>query len=186
MREKERIEVLESLKELRRIFREREKILEEFEKLKQSNDVKEYFSLQSKIEDIEEKLNDQKIFNRNFNSIAAAEFRDEWQYTIGCNHEIYIYTGSFDKKYHEVANEKSNDFDHNVYTCLDCSHGEYIGKDDSPSYEEFEKEHFILKSYLMNSTLFYELQNEYYNSLIDHTVEISQKKLVKLFKERYN
>lgn len=199
MNEYERREILKKLKEIKKIFTERNNTIEEKEKLKQNETVQRYFSLQRKIADLNEQiinLNKYDKFNRNFEQIVINEFKDKENHFSKCEHPIYVYIGSFkdEGEYgyesrvysHRVDNEKSFDFEYNIYKCLVCGSTKIIYKNKYPNYEEFEKEHNVLKSYLMNPALFDKLQEEYYKYLYNHTVETTQKKLIKVFKERYN
>ena len=199
MNESERKQIIQNLKDIKDMFEVAEEIKRDLEKLKETPEVKKYLELCNNLTtlryDIRSKSKE-KLKNLSFNDLFREEIekmhmhQNEYKNFSRCSHPIWIYLGSFktecnygyqSKPYGvRLENENSFGFEYNKYKCPECGREE-ITKD----YKAFENEHSVLKSYDISLESFRRLEEEYYKYLCEHSVSISERKLVKSFNERY-
>ena len=199
MNESERKQVVKHLKELKDKILEKESKEKELDELKQNEIVQRYFELIKEIHELEllnpqiVKYTMEEIIEQEFSKSFKNDIYSEYRNISKCSHPIWIYMGSFYNNNDEygyesrsykrkVYNEQDEMFGYNIYKCLAC------GKETDCNkfyYKAFEKDNFVLKKYSMNTIKFNKLQNEYYSYLFNHKVDVSQKKLIKSFNERY-
>ena len=107
---------------------------------------------------------------------------------LPCDHDIWIYRGSFadvTKWYDEriritlVDDEKEDYFIHNEYVCLECGKKIYV-----KNYEEFEENNFVLKNRDdLNVKKYIDL---YYQLLYKHSVNKSKNLVIEEFYNNTN
>lgn len=180
MKENERLDALEKIKELKK--------KKELTLLSKDPNVKRYLELEEIISGKKNigYLNDKS--NRILINIAFHDYiRNRNRNINECSHDIWIYEGSYyevddyERSYPiRVSSERAKGFEYNVYVCLECDERVKLFSDE---YREFEKNHFVLKSYSYNINI-YKLRDEYFKYLSSMKVESANKKIVKTFNER--
>lgn len=188
MKENERLEALEKIKELKEKKGEYLKLKRELTLLSKDPNVKRYLALEEIISNKKNigYLNDKS--NRILINIAFSDYIRNRNGNINeCSHDIWIYEGSYyevddyERSYPiRVSSERAKGFEYNVYVCLECDERVNIPANE---YREFEKNHFVLKSYSYNINI-YKLRDEYFKYLSSMKVESANKKIVKTFNER--
>lgn len=188
MKENERLDALEKIKELKEKKEEYLKLKKELTLLSKDPNVKRYLKLEEIINSKKNigYLNDKS--NRILINLAFNDYIRNRNININeCSHDIWIYEGSYyevddyERSYPiRVSSEKAKGFEYNVYVCLECDERVNISYDE---YKEFERKHFVLKSYCHNINI-YNLRNEYFKYLSYMKVESANKKIVKIFNER--
>ena len=170
-----------------RILTEYDDILKLEEKLKQLEEyksnpiVKEYLEL---FEDIKELKYLKDIYSDKAGNVDFKQFylRRIHIPENSCNHDIYVYTASYsmirdpyyyDDKPYTVESEKSNNFKYNEYMCLEC--GKEIKVED---WENFEKEHTILKNYKYGFKLWRSAHQMYCEKLLSLSSESAKKDVI--------
>ena len=188
MKENERLDALEKIKELKKKKEEYLKLKKELTLLSKDPNVKRYLALEETISGKKNigYLNDKS--NRILINLAFSDYiRNRNRNINECSHDIWIYEGSYyevddyEKSYPiRVSSERAKGFEYNVYVCLECDERVNIPANE---YREFEKNHFVLKSYSYNINI-YKLRDEYFKYLSSMKVESANKKIVKTFNER--
>ena len=179
MKENERLDALEKIKELKNKKEEYLKLKKELTLLSKDPNVKRYLELEKIISGKKNigYLNDKSnriLINRNRNINE-------------CSHDIWIYEGSYyevddyERSYPiRVSSERAKEFEYNIYVCLECAERIKLFSDE---YKEFEKNHFVLKSYNYDINVD-KLRETYFKYLSSMKVESANKKIVKTFNER--
>ena len=188
MKENERLDALEKIKELKKKKEEYLKLKRELTLLSKDPNVKRYLELEKIISNKKNigYLNDKS--NRILINLAFSDYIRNRNININeCSHDIWIYEGSYyevddyERSYPiRVSSERAKGFEYNVYVCLECDERVNIPANE---YREFEKNHFVLKSYSYNINI-YKLRDEYFKFLSSMKVESANKKIVKTFNER--
>ena len=181
MKENDRLEIINKVKELKDKRKEFIGYKRELGLLLSDPKVKRYIELteciNSRKDLVYNKVNrDEIIYSLAFSTYAREN---------KCTHVVWIYVGSYydssnsyELSSYVVPNEQDRRFEYNIYACLDCDKRIEI-KD----YKRFESEHFVLKSYRFVNIK--RLREYYYKLLSTNKVENANKKLIKEFKERY-
>lgn len=188
MKENERLDALEKIKELKKKKEEYLKLKKELTLLSKDPNVKRYLELEEIISGKKNigYLNDKS--NRILINIAFHDYiRNRNRNINECSHDIWIYEGSYyevddyERSYPiRVSSEKAKEFDYNIYACLECAERVKLFSDE---YKEFEKNHFVLKSYSYDINVA-KLRETYFKYLTSMKVESANKKIVKTFNER--
>lgn len=188
MKENERLDALEKIKELKKKKEEYLKLKKELTLLSKDPNVKRYLALEETISSKKNigYLNDKS--NRILINIAFHDYiRNRNRNINECSHDIWIYEGSYyevdvyERSYPiRVSSERAKEFEYNIYACLEC--GERV-KLFSDEYKEFEKNYFVLKSYSYDIYVD-KLRETYFKYLTSMKVESANKKIVKTFNER--
>lgn len=188
MKENERLDALEKIKELKKKKEEYLKLKKELTLLSKDPNVKRYLALEETISGKKNigYLNDKS--NRILINLAFSDYiRNRNRNINECSHDIWIYEGSYyevddyERSYPiKVSSERAKEFEYNIYVCLECDERVNIPANE---YREFEKNHFVLKSYSYNINI-YKLRDEYFKYLSSMKVESANKKIVKTFNER--
>lgn len=185
MTEEERLLVVERVNNDLELQKIRKQKKERREELKQNEAVREYLKISNEIG----KLNKELKFFKSKEEMTELEFICAFNSKIKnegflpCNHEIWIYSGSFglweDPRWEHdhnfrIFDESDKEFGYNEYICLEC--GKVIKVED---YEEFEKNNFVLKNRRDMSVTKY--QSIYYQLLYTNTVKDSQRMVIDEF-----
>ena len=188
MKENERLDALEKIKELKKKKEEYFKLKKELTLLSKDPNVKRYLELEEIISGKKNigYLNDKS--NRILINLAFSDYiRNRNRNINECSHDIWIYEGSYyevddyERSYPiRVSSERAKEFEYNIYVCLECAKRVILFSDE---HKEFEKNHFVLKSYSYNINI-YKLRDEYFKYLSSMKVESANKKIVKTFNER--
>ena len=188
MKENERLDALEKIKELKKKKEEYFKLKKELTLLSKDPNDKRYLELEEIISGKKNigYLNDKS--NRILINLAFSDYiRNRNRNINECSHDIWIYEGSYyevddyERSYPiRVSSERAKEFEYNIYVCLECAKRVILFSDE---YKEFEKNHFVLKSYSYNINI-YKLRDEYFKYLSSMKVESANKKIVKTFNER--
>jgi len=178
-------QILETIAE-KKLLTSKQKILEGF-KSNPTILAVDYFRFEKEIEELEEKYKycntEEKIIESVFRRLMNEDFR--------CHHETWIYEGSYylsiDKFRYEHDHlckgldeslptiEGDFEFKHNSYICLEC--GQKIEVKD---WENFERNHFVLKS--QNDDLdINKYISLYYQSLYKMPAEEAKEKVIQAF-----
>lgn len=187
MKEKDRQLIVERIQ---KDIEERKLLQEKYNKLQNllmDPQVLAYISLSEDIKKIERR---QSIFKNSLKETINIEFNKALNNNIKdkkispCNHETWIYQGSFsiendlwyDCEYELlVENETDKEFKFNRYMCLECGKSIKV-----PDWQKFESNHHILKNYNKNHDCTY-YRNQYYQSLYNFSVEESKKHIIDEF-----
>ncbi len=188
MKENERLDALEKIKELKKKKEEYLKLKKELTLLSKDPNVKRYLALEETISSKKNigYLNDKS--NRILINIAFHDYiRNRNRNINECSHDIWIYEGSYyevdvyERSYPiRVSSERAKEFEYNIYVCLECDERVKLFSDE---YKEFEKNHFVLKSYSYDINVA-KLRETYFKYLTSMKVESANKKIVKSFNER--
>lgn len=188
MKENERLDALEKIKELKKKKEEYLKLKKELTLLSKDPNVKRYLELEKIISGKKNigYLNDKS--NRILINLAFSDYIINRNRNINeCSHDIWIYEGSYyevddyERSYPiRVSSERTKEFEYNIYVCLECAERVKLFSDE---YKEFEKNHFVLKSYNYDINI-YKIRDEYFKYLSSMKVESANKKIVKTFNER--
>lgn len=188
MKENERLDALEKIKELKKKKEEYFKLKKELTLLSKDPNVKRYLELEEIISGKKNigYLNDKS--NRILINLAFHDYiRNRNRNINECSHDIWIYEGSYyevdvyERSYPiRVSSEKAKEFEYNIYVCLECDERVKLFSDE---YKEFEKNHFVLKSYSYDINVA-KLRETYFKYLTSMKVESANKKIVKTFNER--
>ena len=146
MKEVERLQVVSRIK--RNIFNMNaiKKTNSKIKKLTKDEKVAEYIKLKEELELLKDR---QRMFTKSDKRIIESEFAISFQ-TQECNHEIWIYTGSYKIAYDSKSkygyslicdNEDSEDFKYNKYVCLECGREVII-----ENWQDFENSNHVLKN----------------------------------------
>lgn len=176
MREKERLNILKQIEQEKNNMKILKDKLIKFQKLQESDIVKEYLELEDEVSDVDI-LNDDEIKQEVFRK----QYRNE-----DCTHDVYFYIGGYiiefdrgpesrDSYYREFDEDK---IEYYSYYCLDCFKEVCIYKNE---HEQFVKNNKIIrlkKSYITVND-FIEYQKKYYELLLENSTEEAIKKLVK-------
>jgi len=183
MKENERRIVVKRVKEELKKSELLETKSKELEELSENEIIKKYLSLKEEVEKLQYHI---KIYN-NIEDVIDSKFK--WAFITRpkddkftpCEHEIWIYEGSYwefhddyDDYEFSLEDEQSYKFCYNKYFCLECGKTVKI-----PNWQEFEKNHFVLKD--RNNKREYSLRKKYYQLLFNHTVNKSQEIFIKEF-----
>lgn len=184
MNEEQRIKVLRKIEkdlEKENALKEKKK---EIEKFLEDEKIREYLKLVNELEQLEK---EQKKFSNSKEKMIEYEFAMELEDITGkkitnCQHEIWIYEGSYGYKENyptgikRVYDEESYKFHCNRYKCLECGKKteNYIW-----NWRNFEQENFVLKSRNIENVEFY--RNLYYKLLFEYPTEEAQEKLIQEF-----
>lgn len=187
MKENERLDALEKIKELKKRKEEYLKLKKEFTLLSKDPNVKRYLELEKIISGKKNigYLNDKS--NRILINLAFSDYiRNRNRNINECSHDIWIYEGSYyevddyERSYPiRISSEKVKEFEYNIYVCLECAERVKLFSDE---YKEFEKNHFVLKSYNYDINVD-KLRKTYFKYLSSMKVESANKKIVKIFNE---
>lgn len=188
MKENERLDALEKIKELKKKKEEYLKLKKELTLLSKDPNVKRYLELEKIISGKKNigYLNDKS--NRILINLAFSDYiRNRNRNINECSHDIWIYEGSYyevddyERSYPiRVSSERAKEFEYNIYVCLECAERVKLFSDE---YKEFEKNHFVLKSYNYDINVD-KLREIYFKYLSSMKVESANKKIVKTFNER--
>lgn len=188
MKENERLDALKKIKELKEKKEEYLKLKKELTLLSKDPNVKRYLELEKIISSKKNigYLNDKS--NRILINIAFHDYiRNRNRNINECSHDIWIYEGSYyevddyERSYPiRVSSERAKEFEYNIYVCLECAERVKLFSDE---YKEFEKNHFVLKSYNYDINVD-KLRKTYFKYLSSMKVESANKKIVKTFNER--
>ena len=188
MKENERLDALEKIKELKKKKEEYLKLKKELTLLSKDPNVKRYLELEKIISGKKNigYLNDKS--NRILINLAFSDYiRNRNRNINECSHDIWIYEGSYyevddyERSYPiRVSSERAKGFEYNIYVCLECAERVKLFSDE---YKEFEKNHFVLKSYNYDINVD-KLRKTYFKYLSSMKVESANKKIVKTFNER--
>ena len=188
MKENERLDALEKIKELKKKKEEYLKLKKELTLLSKDPNVKRYLELEKIISGKKNigYLNDKS--NRILINLAFSDYiRNRNRNINECRHDIWIYEGSYyevddyERSYPiRVSSERAKEFEYNIYVCLECAERVKLFSDE---YKEFEKNHFVLKSYNYDINVD-KLRKTYFKYLSSMKVESANKKIVKTFNER--
>jgi len=188
MKEKDRELVIGRIKEDKEKIKLKEEKIERKEVLETTSVVQEYLKLKEEIETLNKEI---KIFI-NEEDIIKLEFI--WAYCSSekkkditqCNHDIWIYVGSYDlledewcEHSHEylVKNEKGKNFSYNSYVCLECDKRISVKE-----WEAFEEDNFVLKNY---EDIDYKYYKElYYKLLYTNPVNEAKRIVIETFKDK--
>ena len=193
----ERIEENLSEKEKLGLLKEEIKQLEQQERIKHYNDVKNQIK---KIEDSqkwfelresEKKIyanSDEKMINLEF-SWAVMSCDKNKRIPMKCDHDIWMYRRSHHEKSHYLPypyddytieydnkNESGDTFKYNEYLCLDC--GKTVKTSD---WSDFENNNFVLKNTNKDYLGWYYYYNLYCQLLYKYNAEEAQEKLIEQF-----
>ena len=185
MKENDRLEIINKVKELKNKRKEFIGYKREVGLLLSDPKVKRYIELteciNSRKDLVDNKVNGYEIIH----SLAFSTYACENK----CTHDVWIYVGSYydssngyELSSYVVPNEQDRRFEYNIYACLDCDKRIEI-RIEIKDYKKFESEHFVLKSYKFVNIQ--RLREYYYKLLSTNKVENANKKLIKEFKERY-
>jgi len=180
MKEEERLlineKVEESIKKLD-IIEEKNKQIEELEK---DEKIQQYLNLKTEVERIRKDLGIGNISSSDkiIDVILEKHYLKCRDFDNSlCGHDIWVYIGSYfvfprfaNGQDVEIKCDDENDevFKYNKYQCIECN--KIIKVED---YKTFEQEHIVLKP---KEDVSYQL--EYFQLLMDHSVDESQKILV--------
>lgn len=188
MKENERLDALEKIKELKKKKEEYLKLKKELTLLSKDPNVKRYLELEKIISGKKNigYLNDKS--NTILINLAFSDYiRNRNRNINECSHDIWIYEGSYyevddyERSYPiRVSSERAKEFEYNIYVCLECAERVKLFSDE---YKEFEKNHFVLKSYNYDINVD-KLRKTYFKYLSSMKVESANKKIVKTFNER--
>lgn len=141
------------------------------------------FKYKNNVNKISEKINEIEALITELNSMSNSE-QLTFEYKIKrvdktkseeCNHLIWYYYGSFDVDSLRCENENDEEFQYNVYYCLNC--GKYRIEFLS-TYEDFEKNNMVFKSYNCSDREYEEKRNFYKNNIGNYSDEKMIKKLL--------
>ena len=141
------------------------------------------FDYEGIVNKISKKINEIEMLVNELNSLDDSE-QFSFEYKIKknnknelneCNHLIWYYYGSFDIDSIKCKNENDEEFEYNVYYCLNC--GKYRIEFLS-TYEEFEKNNIVLKSYNCSNSEYEEKRNFYIKNFNNYSEEEMIKKLL--------
>lgn len=182
--EQDRQIVIKRIKEDIENLEIRNKILERKRMLEQDEKVKEYSYIINEILCLDKKLahittNEDAV---NLEFIWAFKSRIDDKKMSPCNHQIWMYTGSYSEIFYQTIgyyntpcdNEESECFLHNEYICLEC--GEIIRVS---NWEEFEQSHIVLKN--MEDIDIEKYMALYYQLLYTHSIEEAQNLIIQEF-----
>ena len=188
MKENERLDALEKIKELKKKKEEYLKLKKELTLLSKDPNIKRYLELEKIISGKKNigYLNDKS--NTILINLAFSDYiRNRNRNINECSHDIWIYEGSYyevddyERSYPiRVSSERAKEFEYNIYVCLECAERVKLFSDE---YKEFEKNHFVLKSYNYDINVD-KLRKTYFKYLSSMKVESANKKIVKTFNER--
>lgn len=188
MKENERLDALEKIKELKEKKEEYLKLKKELTLLSKDPNVKRYLALEETISSKKNigYLNDKS--NRILINIAFHDYiRNRNRNINECSHDIWIYEGSYyevdvyERSYPiRVSSERAKGFEYNIYVCLECAKRVILFSDE---YKGFEKNNFVLKSYNYDINVD-KLREIYFKYLSSMKVKSANKKIVKTFNER--
>ena len=183
MKENERLDALEKIKELKKKKEEYLKLKKELTLLSKDPNVKRYLELEKIISGKKNigYLNDKS--NRILINLAFSDYiRNRNRNINECSHDIWIYEGSYyevddyERSYPiRVSSERAKEFEYNIYVCLECAERVKLFSDE---YKEFEKNHFVLKSYNYDINVD-KLRKTYFKYLSSMKVESANKKIKK-------
>lgn len=190
MTEKERLEVVKTVKqdiaELRKIV----KYEAEYAALLSDEKVKRFLQLQEEIEKYN--LGNGQKFAKDVNRMIYYEFFNRFSgiKKEQCKHDIWIYVGSYaynnsdpylcKSNYNCLCGDENHKaFSYNEYECLEC--GMKIKIED---WEEFERTHFVLKDRNQLDVNCY--RTRYYQLLYTNPVTISQQMIIDEFNKKRN
>mgnify|MGYP003368325371 FL=1 len=190
MTKEEYLKLKEKVNELQKKRLEVIKIEDEIEKLKETEEVKRYLQLISIYKDKTTGRNSgfDRFTDKNLISIALGEIN------ITPSDEIYVYMGTYKNSVETdiihgssdiPINRLSPDADYVIYKNLESKYNDSIiilYKD----VDEFEQTHKIIipKSAANRGGYFYELQMEYFQTMILESQEAATEKVNKLVKKR--
>ena len=159
------------------------KLKKELTLLSKDPNVKRYLELEEIISGKKNigYLNDKS--NRILINLAFSDYiRNRNRNINECSHDIWIYEGSYyevddyERSYPiRVSSERAKEFEYNIYVCLECAERVKLFSDE---YKEFEKNHFVLKSYNYDINVD-KLRETYFKYLSSMKVESANKKIVK-------
>ena len=187
MKEKDRQLIVERIQKDIEDKKLLQKKYDRLQALSNNPQVKEYLSL---LEEIKTKERIQNTLKKSIKETINIEFNKALNNNIKdkkispCNHETWIYQGSFsiendlwyDCEYELlVENETDKEFKFNRYMCLECGKSIKV-----PDWQKFESNHHILKNYNKNHDCTY-YHNQYYQSLYNFSVEESKKHIIDEF-----
>lgn len=190
MTEKERKIVLDRIKNDKKKIELREKQRERKIELESKEDVIKYLNILKELNILD---NDLKYFETEqdivkMEMIWAFSSRIKSEGILPCNHDIWMYCGSFadiSRWYDDhsciikVDNEKKGDFVYNKYVCLEC--GKCL---EIKEYEDFEENHFVLKN---RKDICHERYMQlYYQLLYNHSVSKSRNLVIEEFYNNKN
>lgn len=180
MKENERLNALEKIKELEFKRKEYQDLKCEYEMLIRDPKVERAISLRYRIYLLQYNVYLNDIEGENINDFA---FNNSIDYNE-CNHDIWIYSGSYSncrnnfdylKSPKNIPNEQNEEFLYNVYVCLDCNKRLEV-KD----YKKFESEHLVLKNYQFTDVE--KIRKIYFKMLRTLDCKSVSKKLIKDFR----
>ena len=193
MNDNERKEII---KEIKNELNDKKSLCALYKKLKElTNDpsVIEYLQLLENINRIESDIEKYRSpingsLNDSLNERINFHFRVN---RFSCNHDIWLYVGSF-YKYINFENEEdffrynfedlNTDFSYNKYICLECGKEVKISKKD---WKKFESSHLILKDQNKETKLDTDhYTNKYYQLLYRNSVKKSQKTIIEEFEKQ--
>lgn len=187
MKEKDRQLIV---KRIQKDIEEKKLLQEKYDRLQAlSNNpqVKEYLSL---LEEIKTKERIQNTLKKSIKETINIEFNKALNNNIKdkkispCNHETWIYQGSFsiendlwyDCEYELlVENETDKEFKFNRYMCLECGKSIKV-----PDWQKFESKHYVLKNYDKHHDCTY-YRNLYYQYLYKLSIEKSKNHIIDEF-----
>lgn len=187
MKEKDRQLIVERIQ---KDIEERKLLQEKYNKLQNllmDPQVLAYISLSEDIKKIERR---QSIIKKSLKEIINIEFNKALNNNIKdkkispCNHETWIYQGSFsiendlwyDCEYELlVENETDKEFKFNRYMCLECGKSIKV-----PDWQKFESKHYVLKNYDKHHDCTY-YRNLYYQYLYKLSIEKSKNHIIDEF-----
>jgi len=181
MTEKERLDIIKRIEGKIKNSKLLEEKNKELERLLQEESVRKYLKLQEEIEKIKK---EQRYFSTNEENIVEIEFDYGTRKLSSCNHDIWLYEGSYSIEQNNLQGidcrkvkhntEQCYNFEHNKYICLEC--GKII---EEHNWEEFESTHFVLKaSNIQNISKYRKL---YRSLLFNNQVVESQNLLIEEF-----
>lgn len=178
MKESIRLETLEKIREDEETLRLLEEKLRELEVLELSSEIQKYLELKKELEKIK---NSQRVSKTSKKDIIRIEFIRAVNART-CTHDCWIYKGSYgewldplgehDKSF-SVSSERSKEFKHNEYMCLEC--GKLV---ETEEWKEFEEENIVIKERGVSQHV---IRNEYYSLLFENTSE----EAIKILLEKY-
>ncbi len=151
-------------------------------------EVKKYLELLKKYQELKKEQqcfdnNEKKLIHTEF--MASLEPNGDKKDTIPCDHDIWIYSGSYyisidrwGEQYIKRENENYRNFSYNLYICLECGEERRV-----TDWQNFETTHTVLKNQCKktNPGVHY-YRMHYYDLLYKHSVEDARK----IFLEKYN
>lgn len=178
MKEFERLEIIKKIEEDIKIQELLQNKIKELEELEKNPVIINYINLKKEILELKKQQkpfgsgSQEKMVNFEFSKALGS---NEQEKTIECNHDIWLYDGSYEiywNIYHDnvydirCENEESPNFIHNKYVCLECSEVFYA----SPSeWQIFEESHYVLKD--RNNFNIRKYRERYYQLLFKYNIE---------------